>query len=182
MQLRNSKTGFGLVAQLLHWLIAALILGQFVLARLAADATFFERLVLLSRHKSLGMTILALTILRLIWRLTNPRPSTPHELPRYQHLIARTSHDLMYFLIFAIPLTGWAMSSALNTPVSYFGLFAWPNLVAPDQQLGERLARTHGGLFAVLAGVVCLHAGAALYHHFVARNNVLRRMIPGVSP
>ncbi len=181
MHLRNTEAGFGLVAQLLHWLIAALVLTQFVFAQLAANASFFERLVLLARHKSFGMTILTLAVIRLLWRLVNQRPSTLPELPRYQRVIARVSHDLMYVLIFALPLTGWLMSSALNTPVSYFGLFTWPDLVAPRQELGDLLALVHSNLFKLLAGIICVHASAALLHHFVFKDAVLRRMLPGIN-
>ncbi|MGI9260161.1 MAG: cytochrome b [Gammaproteobacteria bacterium] len=181
MHLRNSETGFGLVAQLLHWLIAALILCQFVLAQLSANASFFERLALLARHKSVGMTILVLAIVRLLWKSTNRRPSTLLELPRYQRLIARASHALMYALIFALPLTGWIMSSALNTPVSYFGLFSWPNLVEPQQELGDLLALVHSYLFRLLAAVIAVHASAALFHHFVFKDAVLRGMLPGTN-
>lgn len=181
MHLRNTETGFGLVAQLLHWLIAALVLCQFVLAQLAANASLFERLVALARHKSVGMTILILAIIRLLWKSMNPRPSTLPELPRYQRLIARASHGLMYVLIFALPVTGWLMSSAFNTPVSYFGLFTWPDLLTPRQELGDLLVVVHSNLFKLLAGVIVVHASAALFHHFVFKDAVLRRMLPGMN-
>ncbi len=179
MQIRNTETGFGPVAQILHWVIAGLVIGQLSLARMAAEASLFEQLELLARHKSFGMTVFGLAILRLIWRLSNPRPSTPLDQPRYQRLVARASHDLMYLLIFTLPLTGWIMSSALNTPVSYFGLFTWPDLIAPRQELADALKFIHSTLFKALAAIVCVHAGAALYHHFVAKDDVLRRMLPG---
>ncbi len=179
MHIRNTETGFGHLAQALHWVIAGLVICQFILARMAAEASLFEQLVIFGRHKSFGMTILGLAILRLLWRLANPRPASPVEQPRYQRLLARASHDLMYVLIFALPLTGWIMSSALNTPVSYFGLFTWPDLIAPQQELAEPLKLIHGTLFKGLAGIVCIHAAAALYHHFIAKDDVLRRMLPG---
>jgi len=179
MQIRNTETGFGHVAQLLHWAIAILVACQFILARMAAGASLFEQLGLLAWHKSFGMTIFGLAALRLMWRLSNPRPSTPRHQPRYQRLIARASHDLMYLLIFALPLTGWIMSSAVNTPVSYFGLFTWPDLIAPRQEFAELLKLVHGTLFKALAAIVCVHVAAALYHHFIAGDDVLRRMLPG---
>ena len=181
MHLRNTETDFGFIAQLLHWLVAALILCQFVLAQFAANASLFERLALLARHKSVGMTILVLATIRLLWRAFDTRPSTLAGLPRYQHLIARVSHGLMYLLLFALPLTGWLMSSALNTPVSYFGLFTWPDLLEPRQDLGDRLAVVHANLFKALAALVALHASAALFHHFIAKDAVLRRMLPGMN-
>ncbi len=181
MHLRNTETSFGLVSQLLHWLIAALVLWQFVLAQLAGNASLFERLVLLGRHKSVGMTILMLAVVRLLWKLVNPRPVILPGLPRYHRALARLSHGLMYALIFALPLTGWLMSSALNTPVSYFGFFTWPDLVEPQQELGDLLALVHAYLFMLLAGTIAVHASAALFHHFVVKDSVLRGMLPGMN-
>jgi cytochrome b561 len=179
MQLTNSPLRFGAVAQLLHWGIAALILVQYVLATLAADATLFQRLVLIARHKSFGITVLALAAMRLAWKLANPRVAPPAGQPRYQQRLATASHVLMYALLFALPVTGWLMSSAANAPVSYFGLLTLPDVLAPHESWVEPLEDIHHVLFDTLAAIVALHVAAALYHHFGARDQVLRRMLPG---
>jgi cytochrome b561 len=180
MQLRNSAFGFGLVAQALHWLVAGLIVLQYVLASLAEDATLFQRLVLIARHKSFGLTVLVLAIIRLCWKLANPRVAPPSA-PRYRQLLAQSSHGLMYALLFALPLSGWLMSSAANVPVSYFGLITLPELVTPKESWVKPLETLHAVLFSTLVAAVALHVAAAGYHHFVARDDVLKRMLPSWS-
>ena len=181
MRIRNTDTVYGSIAQLLHWLIAALILNQFVLARMADGASLVQQLGIMARHKSFGMTVFALAILRLAWRHTNPLPPPPPGQPRHQQLIARTSHYLMYALLFMLPVTGWSTSSAANFPVSYFGLFTLPDLLAPNESWVEPLRLTHELLFNALAAIVALHTGAALFHHFIVKDGVLKRMIPGLG-
>jgi len=178
MQFKNTKTGYGLVAQTLHWAVAGLIVYQYILAERAEAATLFQQLGILARHKSIGMTILALALVRLLWRLSQTHPDPPPNEPRYRIALARWSHRLLYVLIVLMPVTGWIMSSAANTPVSYLGWFTLPNLVSPLPQRVELLKAVHGTLFLVLAAVVAVHASAALYHHFLLKNDVLRRMLP----
>jgi cytochrome b561 len=178
MQLRNTKTGYGLVAQTLHWAVAGLIVYQYILAERAEAATLFQQLGILARHKSIGITILGLAFLRLLWRLSQTHPAPPPNEPHYRIVLARWSHRLLYSLIVLMPVTGWIMSSAANTPVSYFGWFTLPNFVSPLPDSVESLKTLHATVFLVLIAVVAVHAGAALYHHFVVKNDVLRRMLP----
>jgi cytochrome b561 len=181
MQLRNSKTGYGLVAQSLHWAVAALVVYQYLLADRAESATLFQQLGILARHKSIGLTIFALAAVRLVWNLTNPRPEPPPREPLYRRRLARFTHTLLYALIFIQPITGWVMSAAANIPVSYFGWFTLPNPVAPRQAWVEPLQSVHAALFATLTAVVAVHAAAALYHHIVLKDDVLRHMVPGLK-
>ena len=176
MQLRNSPTGYGLIARCLHWLVAALIVYQYVLAERAAAATLFQRLGILATHKSVGISILLLVLVRLAWRLSGPQPAAPPGEPPLRHALARISHGLLYALTVALPLSGWLMSSAANTPVSYFGLLTLPDLVPPSEAWMDRLVLIHVSLFWLLASLVTIHSAAALYHHFVLRDDVLRRM------
>lgn len=179
MKLRNTTTGYGLIAQLLHWAVAGLIIYQYLLAERAADATLFQKLGILATHKSVGITILALAVARVGWNLgIGPCPRPPDNEPSYRVRLAFASHTLLYAFIILMPITGWVMSCAANTPVSYFGWFTLPNLIAPHSGWVENLKDLHGTLFAVLATVVTVHAAAALYHQFVAKDDVLRRMIP----
>jgi cytochrome b561 len=179
MPLRNTAHRWGVLSQLFHWLIVALIALQVTLASLADDLPpGVKKLTLLARHKSVGITILMLVILRLLWRSLNLTPLLPTTLRPYERLLARLTHAALYVLLFAMPLSGWMMSSARGFPVSWFGFFTLPDLVPKDKSLYEALLTTHEVLAWVLAAVVALHVAAALKHHFMLRDDVLRRMLP----
>jgi cytochrome b561 len=179
----NAATRYGGMAQILHWVIAALIATQFVLARIAGDLPLGARkLGLLARHKSVGMTILMLAIVRLIWRLNHAPPPLPPGMSPLERAIARGTHVAFYVFLFAMPLTGWMMSSAKNYSVSWFGLFTWPNLIGKNEAAFEFLHSTHDILSDLLFVIVVLHIAAALKHHFWNRDDVLLRMLPGFKP
>lgn len=184
MTIRNTTRRWGALAQLLHWLIFVLVIAQFTLALLADDLpNGMKKLTLLSRHKSIGLTILVLACLRLGWRwANNATPALPATLKPYERGLARATHLLLYLLLLAIPLTGWTMSSARGFPVSWFGFFQLPDLVPKNKALFEALANVHEALAWTLAGLVALHVGAALKHHFVLKDDVLRRMLPSTKP
>lgn len=183
MQVRNTPLRWGAVSQLLHWLVVALVITQFVLASLAEDlAPGMAKLALLARHKSVGITILGLALLRLAWRLGQPVPALPSGMPRWQRGLATGTHHLLYALLLAMPLSGWLMSSARNYPVSWFGLVQLPDLITPGERAFEALRATHGTLAALLAATALLHLAGALKHHFVDRDDVLRRMLPFMRP
>src|SRR5205085_10344839 len=132
----------------------------------------------LARHKSVGITILGLALIRLMWRGATPPPPLPDTLRPYERALARFTHAALYFLLFAMPLSGWMMSSARGFPVSWFGFFQLPDLVPKNKALYEALLTTHGTLAVVLAVVVALHVAGALKHHFIHKDDVLRRMLP----
>ena len=179
MSIRNSADRYGAVAQLLHWLIVALLIVQVTTALLADDMPLgLQKLAMLARHKSFGMTILALAALRVIWRFTNPVPVLPTTLKPYERRLARGTHFLLYALLFAMPISGWIMSVAHNYPVSWFHLFTWPNPVTPDKALAEIMEGVHESLAYTLGAVVTLHVLAALKHQFVLKDDVLKRMLP----
>lgn len=179
MQLRNTELRYGAVAQLFHWLIVALIITQFVLANKAGDLPLGPaKIAVLAQHKSFGMTIFTLAILRLLWRLVNPVPAIPVTIARWERLGAHISHWALYALILITPLFGWLMSSARNFPVSWFGLFTFPDLVQPDKAKYELFHDIHEVLAKTIFCIALLHAAAALKHHFFDRDNVLRRMLP----
>jgi cytochrome b561 len=176
---RIEPARYGVSAQLFHWVIAALIVTQFVLARLSWDLPLGARkLALLARHKSVGMTILMLAILRLAWRLRHSAPPLPPAMRRFERRAARATHALFYALLFAMPLTGWMMSSAKNYSVSWFGLFTWPNLIGKNEHAFNFLRFTHDLLSYLLFAIAVLHILAALKHHFWDRDDVLVRMLP----
>jgi cytochrome b561 len=170
---------YGAVAQTLHWIIAALIVTQFVLASMADDLPAgMQKLALLARHKSVGMTVLMLAVVRLAWRLFHKPPPLPPRMKSYEVALAKITHGLFYVLLFAIPLSGWMMSSAKGYTVSWFNLFAWPNLVPKDQAAFKLLRSVHETVATTLFFVAILHILASLKHHFWDKDDVLKRMLP----
>lgn len=176
---RNTPERYGAVAQLLHWGIVALVITQFVLGFSAQGLPIgIERFMLLVRHKSIGMTVFGLALLRLAWRAYTPPPALPAGMPASQRLAAHLSHVLLYGLILVIPIVGWITSSASHLTVTWFGLFAFPNLVGPDLSLAKLAKSVHAALAWTLLIVASLHALAALWHHFRLKDTVLLRMLP----
>ncbi len=179
MPTRTQPARYGVPAQFFHWVIAALIVIQFVLGRMQEHLPVgVHKLGILARHKSVGMTILMLAILRLAWRLWHPAPPLPSKMRPLERWAARASHVSFYVLLFAMPLTGWMMSSAKNYSVSWFGLFTWPNLIGKNEAAFNLLRSTHDVLSGVLFTLAVLHILAALKHHFWDRDDVLVRMLP----
>lgn len=188
------------VAILLHWVIAALILWQIGFGIWLEDALksedeavkffAFEQTQL---HKSIGLTVLALSVLRLIWRLANATPGLPAGMKPHERVAAHASHFLFYALMLGMPLTGWLMVSTSvelgSIPTVYFGLFEIPHLPVVSELAVEAKGEVagisrevHGALGWTALALVILHVGAALKHHIVDRDAVLARMAPGVSP
>jgi cytochrome b561 len=179
---RVTPTRYGAVAQTFHWLIAALIVIQFVLAYMADDLPLgVHKLALLARHKSFGMTVLMLAVLRLAWRLKNPPPELPSGMTPLERMLARATHVAFYVLLFAMPLSGWLMSSAKNYSVSWFGLFTWPNLIGKNEAQFDFLRSTHHLLSDALFVIAVLHILAALKHHCWNKDDVLLRMLPFIK-
>jgi cytochrome b561 len=179
MQLKNTLTRYGAVAQLFHWVIVVLIITQFVLAlRFQSLSSPVAKIGVLATHKSVGITILALAVLRLTWRLFNPIPPLPSGMPRWQEFAAHVSHFLLYALLFIQPVLGWLMSSARAFSVSWWGLVTLPDFIEPNKAAFERLHDWHEAMAYTLAVLALIHIAAALKHHFFDRDDVLRRMLP----
>lgn len=182
IRFHNTTQRWGVLSQLAHWLIVALIVAQYVLARIAEDLPLGnDKIAALARHKSIGITLLVLAVLRLLWRWCGAVPPMPATVRPYEQTSARITHVLLYALLFLQPLTGWMMSSALNFPVSWFGLVQLPDLVSPSHPLFDVFHGAHEMLFNVLCIIALLHATAALWHHFVLKDDVLRRMLPKLA-
>jgi cytochrome b561 len=179
MTIRNTTVRWGHASQFLHWLIVVLLIVQVTLATLADDLPLgMKKLAMLARHKSVGITILGLAILRLLWRRMNPTPALPDTLKPYERVLANLTHAALYILLFAMPLSGWIMSSARGFPVSWFGFIQLPDLVPKNKPLYDAMLETHETLAWALYTIVFLHVVAALKHHFMLKDNVLRRMLP----
>lgn len=169
---------YGATAAALHWLLAAALAGSFGVGLYMSELPNSPlRLRLYSWHKWAGITILALSALRLAWRLVR-RPPADLPMTRWQRIAARLTHRLMYGLFFAVPLAGWAYSSAAGFPVVLFGIWPLPDFVPADKALAEAIKPWHAAFAYALAGLVALHVAAALKHHFIDRDGLLSRMWP----
>jgi len=180
MTLRNDGEHWGGLAMGLHWVMALLIFVLFVLGWVAVSLPLSpSKLKLFYWHKSLGLVVLLLVGLRILWRLLDPPPRPVRGLAAWERGLARVAHLWLYVLMLLMPLSGWLINSAANFPFKPFGLFPLPDLVQPDKALQADFQLVHLTGFWLLAGLLVLHVAAALRHHFVKRNPVLRRMLPG---
>jgi cytochrome b561 len=178
----NTIESWGTPAKLLHWIMAALVLAQFVLGWTASKWRLSPlKLELFVWHKSIGMLILGLLMLRIFWRLANPTPAMPGDTPAWERRAARISHVLLYLLLIAMPVTGWIVNSAANIPFRIFWLIPLPAIAEPAERTADLAKLAHLALFVVLSAMLLVHIGAALRHHYVKGNDVLTRMLPGGS-
>ena len=164
----------------LHWLVAIALVATFgVGLYMSGLALSPAKLKIYSWHKWAGVTIFALVLFRLVWRVMHRPPAPPVGMPAWQHRAAEFAHYLLYALMVAVPLSGWLMSSAKGFQTVYFGVLPLPDLLQKNQELGELLTQLHAYLNYMLIAVIVLHAAAALQHHFLLKDDVLRRMLPG---
>lgn len=185
--LKSSPSHWGSLAKFFHWTIVVLILVQGTVGLIMVELPKRPNVIaIFSFHKSLGLTILALAILRLVWRAFDPRPRDPPTMPRWQALGARAGHALLYVLIFLVPLSGWWFDSVASLrPLYWWGLIRVPPLggpIASIPKLKDIAAERHELLFWILVAVAAGHAVAALIHHFHNRDGVLKRMLPFARP
>lgn len=167
------------IAIALHWLLALAILGAFIVGVYMSDLPVSpQRLKLYNWHKWAGICILSLSALRLLWRLTH-KPPADVPMPAWQQRASHAVHGLLYVLFFAVPLAGWAYSSAAGFPVVVFGVLPLPDFVAPSKELAEAIKPLHKILAFTMAALVLAHVAAALKHHFVDGDGLLSRMRPG---
>ena len=180
------------VAITLHWLIALGIIVNIALGLYFADLPRSDpnKFFLTQTHKSIGLTILVLSLIRVAWRLMNPVPPLPASMSPTMRFAAHATHFLLYFLIIAIPLSGWLLvsSSPLGLPTMYFGWFAWPELPyfsdlprAAKKIWVGKFDAVHIYLAWSAIVLVPIHILGALYHQFVRRDEVMGRMLPGAN-
>ncbi len=163
----------------LHWLIAFLILATFPLGVYMSNLPLSpDKLKFHSWHKWIGITLLMLAVLRLLWRAKHMPPRLPDPMPRWQRRASHAVHFLPYTLFFAVPLSGWTMSSAKGFQTVWFGMLPLPDLVGKDKALGQLLTTLHQGLNLVLVALIATHVAAAVKHHFIDRDATLRRILP----
>ncbi len=181
--LRNDTARYGVVAIVLHWSVALLVALQWALGEAMND--WFKndkelQFTLFQYHKSVGFLILFLVLGRLFWRLREPVPEPPPGQPEWQTRAAALVHGMLYLLLLALPITGWltvSTSKFQELPIRFFGLFEIPKLMGPDERLHDLFGEAHEVLVNLLLALLAVHVAAALYHHFVARDDVLKRML-----
>jgi cytochrome b561 len=167
------------VAIAFHWLLALMIIGSFGVGLYMHELPMSPtRLKLYNWHKWAGVTILALSALRLLWRLAH-RPPADLPAPHWQRQAAHVTHIALYVLFFAVPLAGWAYSSAAGFPIVWFGVLPLPDFVSPDKPLADLMKERHAVLAWALGVLVVLHIAAALKHHVIDKDGLLDRMRPG---
>lgn len=168
MNLLNTRSEYGVVSRGLHWIIVLAIVGQWLLAQADEDSRplygfGFDALTL---HQSIGLTVLLLAVIRLVWRFVNPKPAWPSDMKPYEINIARAAHFGFYVLLFAIPITGWALSSVEDEPLTFFHWFDVPRIASSGE---ETLEEVHEVLFNVLLALAVLHIIGAAKHWLVGR-------------
>lgn len=171
------------VAIALHWLVAIVIVCNFALGVYMHELPLSPwKLKIYSWHKWAGVSVFLLVALRLAWRGFHRPPPMPDSMPAWQRELAHHGHHLLYLLMFAVPISGWLMSSALGVQTVYFGVLPIPDLLDKDKALGDVLKQVHEALNLGMAAIVLGHAGAALKHHYMDRDDVLTRMLPWSKP
>jgi cytochrome b561 len=168
----------------LHWVLGLALIGMLAVGSYMADLPFSPwRLKLYNWHKWAGITILLLSGLRLVWRLTHRPPPLPVSIeaamPTWQRKAYHATHVALYSLFFIVPLVGWAYSSAAGFPVVLFGVLPLPDFVSPSKELAALIKPWHEITATALAALIALHIGAALKHHFFEKDQLLKRMLPG---
>lgn len=176
----DSTLNYSILAQLLHWVIALLIVLQYLLVNAFEHAEEHGQKVLqielLANHKSIGITVLALAILRLIVKFFSASPPLPQDMPSWQKKASQFTQTALYVLLFLFPLSGWLMSSASAYSVSWFGIFQLPDLIGADESLKQFFYVVHEFCHRFLVLLALLHIGAALKHHFIDKDHVLKSM------
>jgi len=175
----NSQKTYGIIAQVLHWFVAALIFVQIPLGVYAANLPVsLARLQWLSYHKSLGLTILALVLLRLIWRWIDAPPALPSAMATWERRAAQVMHSMLYVVPMLAMFAGWLYASAAGLSINWFGLILIPDLISKNAELAPLFKALHQWLVALLVLLLIGHIGAAARHAFVLRDNLVQRMLP----
>lgn len=179
MQLKNSNARYGLVAIVLHWLVALTVIGLAILGLWMVDLSYYSPYYRTGPfwHKSIGMTLFAVLVLRLLWRTCNPRPEHLPNHRRWELNLAAAVHGLLYLLLFVIVLSGYLISTETGQGVSVFGWFEVPALISHLPAQADRAGAVHYWAAMGVLGLAALHALGALKHHFFDRDDTLRRML-----
>lgn len=178
--LTNSQHGYGIVHIAIHWAMAVLIFWAAYLGLTMTDLPdSFDKLAVYSLHKSLGLTVLALAVLRLVWKLANKKPLLPETMKGWELKAAAFTHHAIYTLLFLVPVLGWLTSESAPFPLQYFDLFQVP-MAGIGGDAAKFMLDVHEWVAKALLLLVIVHVLAALKHHFIAKDGVLKSMlVPG---
>ena len=179
VSLRNTPHRYGLIAQALHWSIMLLVLVQLVLGVGAYNSPpVGERAAIHHLHYSLGITLFALMLARLGWRLLSPPPPLPPGVNGLQRLAANGTHVAIYVLLLAMPLVGWLYCSTTLLKTTWFGIVEIPNPFGPNARLAVAMKMLHMDMAGALVTLIVMHISAAVWHQFVHKDKLLARMLP----
>jgi cytochrome b561 len=175
----TDRLQYGTTAKVFHWLVLALLLGQYPLGWLMPDIHRGDKPgAAMSFHVSLGIVILLAIVARLVWRLMHP-VAPDNTLPRWQQRVAQATHWLLYVLVLATTMTGWWFASFRGWSMSFFGLVPLPMLASDNAAAGKAINGWHQAMEWTLLVVIGLHVAAALAHRFIYRDRIMQRMLPG---
>ncbi len=179
MPLRNSRNSYGQITKSFHWLIALLVVLMLILGASLDDFSEPAKIILINVHKSIGLTILLLMILRFFWRLSNPIPALPATTATWEKIVVRASHLLWYVCLIAMPLTGWMMSTAAGKLPNFWWIakIGVPG-IPQSKPLAETISNIHTILAWVITALLVFHILGALKHQFIDKDFVLKRMLP----
>ena len=175
-------TRYSAGSKLFHWLIAIIVISMLSFSFFLDDIPEQYQSLAYMIHKSIGLTILCLMIMRLVWIHHAGKPALPKSVPMWQRFVARTVQYSLYIFLLAMPMTGWIMSVAANRTPTFFGLFNVPLPIAPDEALAKFMNQTHTIIAWILIALIVLHIAGALKHYFIDKDHVLQSMLPGKEP
>lgn len=175
--LKNTFNTYGSIAKIFHWLIFFLIFGMIIFGYSLENISKETQAMAYNLHKLIGLSILCLMLLRIIWALFNPKPLIPLNTRLWERIAERLVHYLLYALVVAMPLVGWVGSSAGGHP-PHLGniLIRFP--ITEDKALAKMFMNLHNSIAILLIILISIHVLAALYHHFIRKDDVLKRMLP----
>jgi cytochrome b561 len=176
----STDTKFSGLAMTLHWLVAAAVIGTWLITMVAESAPTNEaRGAIMGNHFALGVVIFSLVAVRLIWRLMNPPPAPAAGHAGWERIAAKTAHYAMYTLLLVMPLAGWFAMSSFDSAISVWGLFEVPKLPVPvNEALGEQIFEVHGAAGITLLVIIAVHVLATLKHTFIDKDGTIFRMLP----
>lgn len=179
MQIRNTSANYGVVAIFLHWLVALTVFGLFALGYWMVDLTYYHDWYKRAPdiHRSIGILLLAVMLVRVVWRAVNVPPSAPSGHKRWEVRSAHLVHGLLYVLIFVAMVSGYLISTADGSSISVFGWFEVPSVTGSTDRMEEPAGTVHYWTTWSIIVLAMIHAAGALKHHFIDRDNTLRRML-----
>ena len=176
LMIKNTIQSYGIVSKFFHWVMAFFL---FVNLAIGLYMTRIDespiQILLINFHKSLGITLLILIILRMIWKFINIQPYSLLS-SKILNMMVKAFHYFFYIVLLTIPISGWTYSLALGYPVSFFGLFSLPNFISENKSLSEIILFIHNISAYILILLIIVHIFSAIYHHFVLKNQTLNRM------